>query len=258
MSYEHIKVLLVEDNLAHAQAIGEGLCATLDENFDLDCVSDLTTAIKRLAGGVTDLILLDLTLPDSQGWPTFERVQTAAPRVPIIVMTGLEDPEVSSRALAAGAHDYFIKGQIVPLLLARAIRYVAERKRFEAALHNSERQRRALFNRAPAAMLITDDQGRCVSANPAACALFGLPREKLETRQLAELAAKDTDWQERWLGLLAGGRAQGEFPFHRADGSAGEVEFSAATNFLPGRHLLILRDVTRHQAAPARSVRKRR
>jgi DNA-binding NtrC family response regulator len=79
------------------------------------------------------VILLDLSLPDSHGYETFTRMMAAAPDIPIVVMSGLDDETVAMQAVRAGAQDYLPKGQADGNLLARAIRYAIERKEAAAA-----------------------------------------------------------------------------------------------------------------------------
>jgi DNA-binding NtrC family response regulator len=87
--------------------------------------------LECLAAGDIDIVLLDLSLPDSLGLDTFTRVYDKAPCLPIIVLTGLDDEELAAKAVREGAQDYIIKGQVDSNLLARAIRYAIERKRAE-------------------------------------------------------------------------------------------------------------------------------
>ena len=133
MHNKPIKVLLVEDNLAHARAIGEGLCANLHDRFDLVCAERMASGLEILARGGIDLLLLDLNLPDSTGLSTFERFHRAAPELPVVIMTGVDDPTLGQHAVAAGARDVLVKGQIEPSLLARVIQHIVERQRLEAA-----------------------------------------------------------------------------------------------------------------------------
>jgi DNA-binding response OmpR family regulator len=86
-----------------------------------------------LAEGGVDLILLDLTLPDSQGLETFTRVYQQSPDTPIILLTGIEDEELAIQAAHQGAQDYLAKGQLLDIrLLMRSIRYAMERSRLKA------------------------------------------------------------------------------------------------------------------------------
>ena len=141
---KHIKVLLIEDNPGDARLIREVLAQVEGMSFDLEWADRLSMGMNRLGGGGIDVVLLDLSLPDSYGLDTFTKMHIQAPGVPIIVLTGLDDQEVALNAVRGGAQDYLIKGQLDGNLLARAMRYAIERKRAEEmlrdALGNSRRR----------------------------------------------------------------------------------------------------------------------
>jgi len=99
--------------------------------FELECVNRLSTGLERLAEGGIGLVLLDLSLPDSQGPDTFSKTYAQAPHVPIIVLTGLDDEGVAVHAVGKGAQDYLVKGQVDSNLLLRAMRYAIGRKEAE-------------------------------------------------------------------------------------------------------------------------------
>ncbi|MHB8606064.1 MAG: serine/threonine-protein kinase, partial [Thermoplasmatota archaeon] len=86
-----------------------------------------------LSGGAVDVVLLDLTLPDSTGLAGLARVQAAAPHVPVVVLTGLEDESLALSAMQHGAQDYLVKGRVDGHLLARSVRYAIERARASAS-----------------------------------------------------------------------------------------------------------------------------
>jgi len=129
-----VRVLLVEDSAADVDLIREALAdAELDPVLDgpalrLDQVDRLADALERLAQGGVDLVLLDLSLPDSQGFETFARLERAAPGTPIVVLSGLADEGMAIRAVREGAQDYLVKGQVEGKTLTRSIRYAIERK----------------------------------------------------------------------------------------------------------------------------------
>ncbi len=131
MNNGSIKILLIEDNPGDARLIKELLGET-GTAFELDWVISLSQGLEHLDG--KDAILLDLTLPDSHGLDTFKKVHSRAPALPIIVLTGNDDDELSSKALQEGAQDYLVKGQVSGQILARSIRYAIERKRIDEAL----------------------------------------------------------------------------------------------------------------------------
>ena len=124
-----LRVLLIEDNLVDARLIQIMVSDAGANAFDIERADRLGTALERLAKEHFDLVLLDLSLPDSHGLGTFARVHQQFPGVPIIVMSGLDDERVAVTAVHEGAQDYLVKGQVSGPLLVRAMRYALERKR---------------------------------------------------------------------------------------------------------------------------------
>lgn len=121
-----IKILLVEDNLGDAELIKELLLekAALFKIIHVDIVSD---AIKSLQENNFDLVLLDLSLPDSSGIDTFRKIQIQSPDLPIILLTGLDDETLALKSIQEGAQDYLVKGQINSKILIKSICYAFER-----------------------------------------------------------------------------------------------------------------------------------
>jgi signal transduction histidine kinase/DNA-binding NarL/FixJ family response regulator len=128
MSDRPNRILLVEDNSGDARLLREALKEVPNYQFDLEHVERLNQALQRLRGEHFDVVLLDLSLPDGQGLDNLAPVRDAAPSVPILVLTGLDDEEVAVRALRVGAQDYLVKGQTDGSSVVRAIRYARERK----------------------------------------------------------------------------------------------------------------------------------
>ncbi|CAN5808202.1 hypothetical protein BH23GEM8_BH23GEM8_03960 [soil metagenome] len=132
MTDTDVHILLVEDNAGDALLIREWLRDAGWLPGKLIVADRVASAREVLATATIDVILLDLNLPDSDGVDTVLQIYLAAPQVPIIVLTGLDDQTAALGALKAGAQDYLIKGRMDGALLARAIRYGIERKRLEA------------------------------------------------------------------------------------------------------------------------------
>ena len=124
-----IKVLLIEDNPMDVRLIGMMLRDSAPGVFQVEQVERLESGLGQLNNGRFDLVLVDLSLPDSHGLETFSRVQAQAANVPIIVLSGLADETVAVNAVHEGAQDYLVKGQVSGPLLVRAMRYAIERKR---------------------------------------------------------------------------------------------------------------------------------
>lgn len=127
MATERCTVLLVEDSPDDAFALTRFLKQATSARFSIFESETLEQAVERLAEGGIDVILLDLSLPDCHGAQTVVRTVEAAPAVPIVVLTGLDDERVGVDAVQAGAQDYLVKGSFDTQGLERAIRYAIER-----------------------------------------------------------------------------------------------------------------------------------
>jgi signal transduction histidine kinase len=122
-------VLYVEDNPTDAELVLHGLRKVDETSFHVEHVDQLAAALTRLARGDIDVALVDLSLPDSSGMETFQAIHEAAPTVPIVVLTGLDDQEFVLEMLHHGAQDYLLKDEAEPKLLARSLRFAIERQR---------------------------------------------------------------------------------------------------------------------------------
>jgi len=131
MSDQRFKVLLIEDNLGDARLIQESLADAKNEPFDVETAGRLETAVLRLRAGGIDAVLLDLSLPDSQGWDTFDNVKAEARYAPIIILTGLCDEALALKMVKGGAQDFVAKIELSGGVLPRAIRYAIEREKSE-------------------------------------------------------------------------------------------------------------------------------
>jgi two-component system, cell cycle sensor histidine kinase and response regulator CckA len=178
-----IKVLLVEDNPGDARLIREMLAEVKNASFQLEWVDRLAKALDRIAQGNIDVVLLDLTMPDSSGLETFTKMHSRNPRVPIIPLTGLDDEAFAVNALRAGAQDYLVKGEVESKLLAGAIRYAIERKKVEEALRQSEKRYRALFEATGTAILVVEDDGAILLANAEFENLSGFSKQDVEGKR---------------------------------------------------------------------------
>ena len=129
-----IKVLLIEDNDVDAQLTQDLLSEWSTEEFQVVRATTLAEGLSLLSRERFDAMLLDLSLPDAFGLPTVREVHAASPTIPVVVLSGVSDPSLALQAVRQGAQDFLVKGQGHPELLARAVRYAIERKRFEEHL----------------------------------------------------------------------------------------------------------------------------
>src|SRR4029434_6665727 len=138
MSDHPVNVLLVEDNPEHAYLFQQMLTsAEAIASFRVSSAESLSSTLERLRRGGIDLILLDLSLPDSDGIETFIRVVEAAPDIPIVVMSGLSDVAVAIETVQLGAQDYLVKGHFDNHLVLRSMQYAVERKRVQLQLKHA-------------------------------------------------------------------------------------------------------------------------
>ncbi|MBD2665341.1 response regulator [Richelia sinica] len=149
MAGKTIKVLLVEDNPGDVFLLQALLTEVTTTVVDLITVERLSEALNSLRQDIFDVILLDLSLPDSQGWDTFLAVLHRAQATPIIILTGTDDENLTIRAMQEGAQDYLIKGQVTGDVLVRSMRYAIERQRIEEALRHSEERFRVALQNSP-------------------------------------------------------------------------------------------------------------
>ena len=128
------RVLLVEDDDGHAALETLWLEQEGHGRFEVTRADRLSSARAVLAANQIDVVLLDLTLPDSAGLDTFRAVHAAAPRTPIVLMTGTGDERLALQALQEGAQDYLVKGDSDGRLVVRSLQYAIERRRVQATL----------------------------------------------------------------------------------------------------------------------------
>ncbi|MEH2023612.1 hybrid sensor histidine kinase/response regulator [Nostoc sp.] len=149
MAGENIKVLLVEDNPGDVLLLQELFKEVTTVVVELMPVERLYEALNYLTNEIFDVILLDLSLPDSQGLQTFVIAHNQAKATPIIVLTGIDDETLAIRAMQEGAQDYLVKGQVTGDLLVRSMRYAIERQRADDALRDSEERFRVALKNSP-------------------------------------------------------------------------------------------------------------
>lgn len=141
MSLPPLRTLLaVEDNAGDARLLREMLNEEGGRAITMLHVTSMAEAEVVLQDHAIDIVLLDLGLPDVQGLNAVRRARAAAPRLPLVVLTGLDDEEIAGQALQEGAQDYLIKGEIDLRGLLRALRYAVERKSVEESARDMAAQ----------------------------------------------------------------------------------------------------------------------
>ncbi|MBE9092950.1 ATP-binding protein [Tychonema sp. LEGE 07203] len=174
-----IKILLVEDNPADADLLAELLEVSAGVQWELVSVEFLHEAIAQLSKQSFDIVLLDLSLPDSHGLETLTSLREVAPDVATVVMTGLDDEATALESVRLGAQDYIVKGQITTQLLVRTIRYAIERSQTFQMLRESERRFRAIFDSSFQLTKLLTPEGIVLEVNQTALDFAGVRSQNI-------------------------------------------------------------------------------
>jgi DNA-binding NarL/FixJ family response regulator len=175
------RVLMIEDNPSDALLL-EATLAEASPTYVITHVERLSLGVSRLASGAFDIVMADLSLPDSQGVSTVQQLRAAAPDMPVIVLSGLDDEETALRAVQAGAEGYLVKWRFGANLLTRTMAHAIEHRqqltRLEERLAILE-SRQAVCERTLQLMveglIVVGSDGVIVQANPAAASILGRP-----------------------------------------------------------------------------------
>jgi PAS domain S-box-containing protein len=187
-----MKILLIEDNQGDADIVRCTLEDEADFPFTLKHAETLAAAFEFLAKEPVDVVLSDLSLPDTDRRVTLTRLNAEAAELPIIVLTGYDDETNAILALREGAQDYLVKGQIDSGRLARALSYAVERKQNEierehlihelenalATVRKSEALFHAISDASPTGIFVTDPKGECIYSNPICNEIMGTTEEE--------------------------------------------------------------------------------
>lgn len=149
-------VLLIEDNEEHVRLIAQLLATPDAAHFQLRTVDTLAAGLKALSKGDIRLILLDLTLPDSDGLETFVRIIEVSPETPVVVLSGIGDVTLAVETVQLGAQDYLVKGHVDNHLLIRAMQYAIERKQHQLQLKRANDELENRVRERTAALLQTN------------------------------------------------------------------------------------------------------
>ena len=230
------KILVVEHDPIAAAAIHAALPTGDSGSFDVEWVKRLSDALERLSKRGIDAILLELSLPDSEGIGTFEKLFAAAPDIPILILGGNVQEDLAKQAVARGAQDYLLPGHLDSYSLPRALRNAIERKAVEDALYVEKERALVTLNSIGDAVLCTDISGKVTYLNLVAEGMTGWQREEATGKPLGEVfriidgvtrkAARDpmemAVAQNRTVGLTA------DCVLIRRDGIESGIEDSAA------------------------------
>lgn len=184
----HIDILLVEDNPADVFLVKKMLNASPFQINTLFTTDKVREALDVLETQHFHVALLDLSLPDSFGIETYLGIKSSVKKIPVIILTGLNDADTALEALKHGAQDYLVKGKFDSDLLSRAIQYSLERKKAEEALRVSEEKYRQMFYQNYFPSWIYDPVNlQILEVNDAAIKKYGYGREEFLTLTLKDI-----------------------------------------------------------------------
>ncbi|MCP5487207.1 MAG: response regulator [Verrucomicrobia bacterium] len=136
----HVRVLYLEDEDLPAEVVLYILQREEPQAFQIQRTTSLAATVAALNQNAYDVVLIDLNLPDSEGWETFAAVHRAAPETAVVILTGDPDTEIAVRAVGEGAQDYLYKHELnVPGLLTRVLHYAVTRHHIDQALRAANR-----------------------------------------------------------------------------------------------------------------------
>lgn len=185
---DNLNILIIEDNpvdLFLIEQMLEDSLLKIENSFSTDRIS---RACQLLQEHTISIVLLDLSLPDSLGINSLLKIKNASNKIPIIVLTGMNDSGGVVEALKQGAQDYLIKGEFTEQYLIKSIRYSIERKKAEEKALESESRFRQIFYKNPVPMWINDLDGLGIlEVNDAAIRKYGYERDVFLTLKVGDI-----------------------------------------------------------------------
>jgi diguanylate cyclase (GGDEF)-like protein/PAS domain S-box-containing protein len=182
-----LTILLIQNNPSVAGQIGVALAAGDAGSFEVEWVRQLSQGLERLSKKGIAAVLLDLSLPDSEGVATFDKLFAASPDVPILILAGHDSEALAKEAVSRGAQDYLVAAHLDTYSLQRALRNAVERKGIEDALFVEKERAVVTLNSIGDAVLCTDIFGKITYLNIVAEKMTGWPRAEAVGKPLGEV-----------------------------------------------------------------------
>jgi len=180
-------LLLIDNDASHVDVFTDALLNATDGPFQGECVKTLAEGARRLRRKEFWAIFLNLSLPDSQGMETFDKLALAAPGVPTLIIAGPKDVVVALEALRHGAKDYLLEDHLDRGSFVRAIRNMAERKTAEELLFREKERAQVTLDSIGDAVLSTDLEGKVTYLNVVAEKITGWTREEAVGKNIEEV-----------------------------------------------------------------------
>jgi len=233
-----IRILLVDDDENAFILLRRLLFKAYQEKFEMEWASDYSAGLAGIQRERHDVYLVDYRLGSNSGLDLLREAVRLPASAPIIILTGADDPKVDLDATRMGASDFLVKDHLDAATIERSIRYSMQHFATLRDLRKSHERFRLLFERSMDAILISDNQGKVIEVNSAACSFLGHSGKKLLEMKISDLLDAES-------GTPGGSREQafGEIALTLPSGERRFAEFSAC-QFAPNLNLNILRDIT--------------
>lgn len=203
------RILIVDDNAGDARLAQVALAsAPTSLPYQVTIVETLADAVLIVGRQVFDAALLDMGLPDCRGIETVQRFIAAAPRLPVVVLTGIDDDETGLAAVSVGAQDYLIKGSLAGARLHRALSHAISRKQIEARLRANEDQQRAILAASPMGVAVVSPDGTFLFTNARLRGILGIASS--DGRLLSDFYRDPGHYQAQAAGVIRGEGGDGQ------------------------------------------------
>ena len=180
-------VLVIEGNAVDARLISKALTDSMPNALSIECVTRLHSALERIRQGGVRALILDIELPHGQGVAIFEGVLCAAPHLPILILSGMENESIARQAVERGAQDYILKSQLQAFRLRRTVNRMIERNAGEEKMFFQQQCAKLTLSCTGDAVLIVDSAGRVTHLNAAAELMTGWSQEESRGRGVGEV-----------------------------------------------------------------------
>lgn len=180
-------ILIVTGDAIDAKALQDVLGKARDAPFVIEWVTQMADALKRLRAGGVDAIMADMSLPDSQGIETFDKLFAVAPHTPIMTLSARDDEALAMEAVQRGSQGYLSKGHFGSYLVPQSLRNIIQRKAVEEAIFIEKARAEITLNSISDAVIGTDMSGDVDYLNVAAESMTGWSREEARGHQIGEV-----------------------------------------------------------------------
>lgn len=210
----------MKDNLDDGDPVQVCLSQIPHSELDVQCVPCSSTAISMLKHEYVDAVLLDLGLQNSAGLETLTAVVEAAPKQPVIVLTGQDSRQIGLDSIHRGAQDYLPKGDLTSELLFRTILYSIERKRLQDELQRHRDLLDTILNNIPVMVAYLDKNGSHKYVNRSWQETLGWSLEEASSRDILAELYPDPNYRQFVGNYIAAAEGRwGNFDTTKRDGS---------------------------------------